>query len=116
MSGSGGGGAAPQLPGLIPPNLACLRALVAAALFLAGTLGSSWFAVFEALHADYVPTTRGTAPPGPEPLRIGTVAGTSSRCGGTTIEGQVEQQQQKDQAATHPLADGDVDFEHQAAI
>jgi hypothetical protein len=37
-----------------PRNLACLRALVTAALFLAGTLGSSWFAVLEALkNADY---------------------------------------------------------------
>jgi hypothetical protein len=45
-SGGGSGGGA----GLSPRNLACLRALVAAAMFLAGTLGSSWFAVLEALQ------------------------------------------------------------------
>ncbi|KAI0268958.1 hypothetical protein BGY98DRAFT_324050 [Russula aff. rugulosa BPL654] len=39
--------------------MACLWALAAAALFLAGTLGSSWFAVLEALqNTAYVPTTR----------------------------------------------------------
>ncbi|KAF8500785.1 hypothetical protein F5888DRAFT_1793216 [Russula emetica] len=47
--GGGGGGAVPRPPGLSPRNLACLRALVADALFLAGTLGSSWFAVLEGL-------------------------------------------------------------------
>ena len=53
----------PQPPGLSVRNLACLRALVAAALFLAGTLGPSWFVVLEALqNADYVLTTRGTFP------------------------------------------------------
>ena len=36
-----GGGAAPQPPGFSLRDLACLRALVAAALFLTGTLGSS---------------------------------------------------------------------------
>ena len=59
-----GGGTAVQAPGFSPRNLVCLRALVAAALFLAGKLGFSWFAVLEALqNADYVLTTRGTAPP-----------------------------------------------------
>jgi hypothetical protein len=89
LAGGGGGGAALHPPGLSPRNLACLRALVAAALFLAGTLGSGWFAVPETLqNADYVLTTRGTAPPGPALLGIGAVAGTpSNRCGtagGTT--------------------------------
>jgi hypothetical protein len=41
LARGGGGGAAPQPPGLSPRNSVCLRALVAAALFLAGTLGSS---------------------------------------------------------------------------
>jgi hypothetical protein len=60
LAGGGGGGAQPQPPGLSPRNLACARALVAAALFLVGTLGPSWFAVLEALqNADYVLTTRG---------------------------------------------------------
>lgn len=118
LAGGGGGGAAPQPPGLSPRNLACLRALVAAALFLAGTLGSSWFAVLEALqNADYVLTTRGTAPPGSAPSSSGTVGGTPSKRGGTQIEGQVEQQQQqRHQAATHLLLT-DVDSESvQAAI
>ena len=91
--------------------------LVVAALFLAGTPGSSWFAVLEALqNADYVLTTSGTAPPGPAPLGIGTVAGSLSKCGGTQTEGQVEQQQQRHQAAAHPPL-ADVDSESvQAAI
>jgi hypothetical protein len=89
-------------PGLSPRNLACLRALAPAALFLAGTLGSSWFAVLEALqNADYVLTTRGTAPPDPTPICIGTVTGTPSKRCGTRIEGQVEQRKQRHQAATH---------------
>ena len=116
LAGGGGGGAAPPPPGLSPRNLACLRALVAAALFLAGTLGSSWFAVLEALqNADYVLTTRGTAP-GPAPHGTAVVAGTPSKRGGTQIEGQVEQQQQRHQTAAHPLL-ADVDSESvQAAI
>ena len=118
LAGGGGGGTVPQPPGLSPRNLACLRALVAATLFLAGTLGPSWFVVLEALqNADYVLTTRGTAPPGPVPLNTGPVAGTPSKRGGTQIEGQVEQQQQqRHQAAAHPLL-ADVDPESvQAAI
>jgi hypothetical protein len=60
-------------------NLACLPALVTGELFLAGTLGSSWFTVLEALqNADYVLTTRGTAPPRLSPLGTGTIAGTPS--------------------------------------
>ena len=50
LAGGGGGGGPPQPPGLSQRNLACLRALVAAAVFLAGTLGPSWFAVLEALQ------------------------------------------------------------------
>ncbi|KAI0300723.1 hypothetical protein B0F90DRAFT_1722805 [Multifurca ochricompacta] len=96
----------PQAPGLSARNLACLRALVAAALFLAGTLGTSWFAVLEALqNADYVLTTRGTTPSGP-PGAGATAAG---------VEGQQQPQQQRLQAP-HPLL-ADVDSESvQAAI
>ena len=39
-----------RAPRLSPRNLACLRALIPAAVFLAETLGSSWFAVLELLH------------------------------------------------------------------
>jgi len=78
----GGGGAAPQPPGPSPRNFGVLtvRALVAAAaLFPAGRLGSSWFAVLEAFqNAYYVLTTRGSTPSGPAPPGIGVVAGTPS--------------------------------------
>ena len=71
LAGGAGSAATPQPPGLSPRNLACLRALVVAALPLAGMPGSSWFAVLEALqNADYVLTTRGTAPPAPVPLGV----------------------------------------------
>jgi len=44
-------------PGLSERNLACLKVLITSALFLAGSLGSSWFDVLEALqNADYVLT------------------------------------------------------------
>ena len=55
-------------------------------MFLAGTLGSSWFAVLEVLqNADYVLTTRGTAPPGSAAL--GPTYGTPTKRGGTIVEG-----------------------------
>ncbi|KAJ7664366.1 hypothetical protein DFH06DRAFT_322458 [Mycena polygramma] len=51
-----------QPPGLSERNLACLKVLVASALFLAGSLGDSWFGILEALqNADYVLTSKGTA-------------------------------------------------------
>ena len=51
--------------GLSQRNSACFLALVASAMFLAGTLCPSWFEVLQALqNADYVFTTRGTSPPG----------------------------------------------------
>ncbi|CAK5277941.1 unnamed protein product [Mycena citricolor] len=57
-----GSGPAPP-PGLSERNLACLKVLVGSALFLAGSLGDSWFGVLEALqNADYVLTSRGTLP------------------------------------------------------
>ncbi|KAJ7026944.1 hypothetical protein C8F04DRAFT_1008614 [Mycena alexandri] len=55
---SSGGGA----PGLSERNLACLKVLVASALFLAGSLGESWFGILEALqNADYVLTSKGAS-------------------------------------------------------
>ena len=57
-------GAVPQPPGLNHANLVYLPALVTVTLFLAGTLGTSWFAVLEALqNADYVLSTCDTAQP-----------------------------------------------------
>lgn len=55
-------GAGPaQPPGLSERNAACLKVLISSALFLAGSLGPSWFNVLEALqNADYVLTIKGT--------------------------------------------------------
>ncbi|KAJ7054837.1 hypothetical protein C8F01DRAFT_1161520 [Mycena amicta] len=53
-----------QPPGLSERNLACLKVLVASALFLAGSLGESWFGILEAIqNADYVLTSKGTTGP-----------------------------------------------------
>jgi len=55
-------------------------------MFLAGMLGSSWFAVLAALqNAGYVLTTRGTAPPGSaalDPKTSGVTSGTPRKRGG----------------------------------
>ncbi|KAI9452204.1 hypothetical protein F5148DRAFT_1237059 [Russula earlei] len=115
LAGGGGGATASQPPGLSHRNLACLRAFVAAALFLSGTLGPSWF-------ADYVLTTRGTSLPGSVAVSIGAAASTPSKRGAPQAEGQPgigqqqQQQQSQKQQATHPLL-ADVDPESvQAAI
>ncbi|KAF7290808.1 Protein MON2 [Mycena indigotica] len=53
-----------QPPGLSERNLACLKVLVSSAVFLAGSLGESWFGILEALqNADYVLTSKGTSAP-----------------------------------------------------
>jgi hypothetical protein len=127
--GLAGAGGPPQPPGLSTRNLACLRALVAAAMFLAGTLGPSWFALLEALqNADYVLTTRGTAPSTPSHMSLAPPAGTSTKrmlssaaaaAAQAQAEGQAgtgQQHQQQRQQAAHPLL-ADVDSESvQAAI
>ncbi|KAJ7226681.1 hypothetical protein GGX14DRAFT_692973 [Mycena pura] len=65
-----------QPPGLSERNLACLKVFVASALFLAGSLGESWFGILEALqNADYVLTSKGTAGMGPK------------RSGGSSVPG-----------------------------
>lgn len=52
-------------PGLSERNLACLKVLVGSAMFLAGSLGESWFGVLEVLqNADYVLTAKGAGPHG----------------------------------------------------
>ncbi|KAG5638067.1 hypothetical protein H0H81_002035 [Sphagnurus paluster] len=55
-----------QAPGLSERNMACLKVLIASAVFLAGSLGESWFNVLEVLqNADYVLTSKGSqATPG----------------------------------------------------
>ena len=52
-----------QPPGLSERNLVCLKVLVSSALFLAGSLGESWYGILEALqNADYVLTMKGSQP------------------------------------------------------
>ncbi|KAJ3718582.1 hypothetical protein DFJ43DRAFT_1159494 [Lentinula guzmanii] len=55
------GGAGPTSPpGLSERNLACLKVLVSSAMFLAGSLGESWFGILEVLqNADYVLASKG---------------------------------------------------------
>ena len=92
-SGSGGGPSS--------RNLGCLRALIAAAMFLAGTLCPGWFAVPEALqNADYVLAPAGSATLGPN--TSGT-SGTPSKRSGPVAEGlagggQQQRQQQQQQS------------------
>lgn len=51
-------------PGLSERNLVCLKVLVSSVLFLAGSLGESWYSVMEALqNADYVLTMKGSQLP-----------------------------------------------------
>ncbi|KAL5521903.1 MON2 [Sanghuangporus sanghuang] len=53
-------GGTPQPPGLSERNMACLKVLIASALFLAGGLGASWYNIFETLqNAEYVLTAKG---------------------------------------------------------
>ncbi|KAK7030884.1 Endocytosis and vacuole integrity protein [Paramarasmius palmivorus] len=55
------GGGAIHPPGLSERNLACLKVLIASAMFLAGSLSESWFGILEVLqNADYVLTSKGT--------------------------------------------------------
>lgn len=52
-----------QPPGLSERNLVCLKVLVSSSLFLAGSLGESWYGIMEALqNADYVLTMKGSQP------------------------------------------------------
>ncbi|CDO76858.1 hypothetical protein BN946_scf185033.g55 [Trametes cinnabarina] len=65
-----------QPPGLSERNMACLKVLVASALFLAGSLGESWFDILEALqNADYVLTMKGARQSGSKRNTIGPGAG-----------------------------------------
>lgn len=53
-------GTSSQAPGLSDRNMACLKVLIASALFLAGSLGESWYNIFEVLqNAEYVLTAKG---------------------------------------------------------
>ncbi|QRW03962.1 dimerization and cyclophilin-binding domain of Mon2 [Ceratobasidium sp. AG-Ba] len=58
LSALSGGPTVP--PGLSDRNVACLKTLVSITLFLAGSLGASWFDVIELLqNAEYVLTAKG---------------------------------------------------------
>ncbi|KAI0278245.1 hypothetical protein BC826DRAFT_1113483 [Russula brevipes] len=102
-------------------KLACACALVPVALFLAGTLGPSWFAVLEVpQNAGYILTTRGTARPGPASLNTGVAAGTPTKRGecrpkGTQGGPRAANPTAKEQVALPLLADMDPDS-IQAAI
>ena len=74
-------GGSTQPPGLSERNMACLKVLVTSALFLAGSLGESWFNILEALqNADYVLTVRGTkVPTGKRPTASGAGSAPGSR-------------------------------------
>jgi len=49
-----------QAPGLSERNMACLKVLISGAVFLAGSLGESWFNILEVLqNADHVLSSRG---------------------------------------------------------
>ncbi|EKM74882.1 hypothetical protein AGABI1DRAFT_65220 [Agaricus bisporus var. burnettii JB137-S8] len=61
-----------QPPGLSERNMACLKVFVSSALFLAGTLGQSWFGVLEVLqNAEYVLTHKGANQSTPVKRNIG---------------------------------------------
>ncbi|KAL6306601.1 hypothetical protein BKA93DRAFT_729312 [Sparassis latifolia] len=111
------GSGAVQPPGLSERNMACLKVLVASALFLAGSLGESWFDILEALqNADYVLTVRGARPstakrntigPGAINLPGGRTASSGSQTGAQT--GTVASPQQQSHARHPLLADLDAD-------
>jgi hypothetical protein len=99
-----------QAPGLSERNMACLKVLVSNAMFLAGSLGESWYGVLEALqNADYVLTSKGiqsTPPkrsgstPGHRNVSTGSLGGNAQSTGGTSQQ----------QTSRHPLlADLDAD-------
>jgi len=90
--------------------LACLKALVASAMFLAGSLGESWFDVLEALqNADYVLTSKGSKAPLSTPSKRTSVLGTPQRPGSS--QGSVPSSATPAQMTTrHPvLTDLDAD-------
>lgn len=50
-----------QVPGLSERNMACLKSIISTAMYLAGSLGPTWFDILEVLqNADYVMTLKGT--------------------------------------------------------
>ncbi|KAL5513923.1 hypothetical protein ACEPAG_2684 [Sanghuangporus baumii] len=73
-------GGTPQPPGLSERNMACLKVLIASALFLAGGLGASWYNIFETLqNAEYVLTAKGQKPIPAKRTSASPSAGTAGR-------------------------------------
>ena len=109
-------GAASQPPGLSERNMACLKVLVASALFLAGSLGRSWFDILEALqNADYVLTMKGVRPAPNKRNTIGPGAGSlppsrSASGSGPAASPQPSGQAQSSPTSKHPLL-ADLDSE-----
>ncbi|KIJ91398.1 hypothetical protein K443DRAFT_115078 [Laccaria amethystina LaAM-08-1] len=108
--GLGLGAPPTQPPGLSERNMACLKVFVGSAMFLAGSLGESWYGILEALqNADYVLTFKGaTAHSTPNkrasmfsPVGLGGATGTPasrsvSASGSQTLSGPTS-------GARHPL-------------
>ncbi|KAK1219528.1 Endocytosis and vacuole integrity protein [Marasmius sp. AFHP31] len=103
------GGGATQPPGLSERNLACLKVLISSAMFLAGSLGESWFGILEVLqNADYVLSKAGGMSK-PMPIkRVGSGARpmSVSGTGGSGSSGSGQQ----GQSVKHPLL-SDLDTE-----
>ncbi|KAJ8092074.1 Endocytosis and vacuole integrity protein [Marasmius tenuissimus] len=104
------GGGATQPPGLSERNLACLKVLISSAMFLAGSLGESWFGILEVLqNADYVLSKASGMSSKPMPIkRVGSGARpmSVSGSGGSGSSGSGQQ----GQAVKHPLL-SDLDTE-----
>ncbi|THH00569.1 hypothetical protein EW026_g1995 [Hermanssonia centrifuga] len=104
-----------QAPTLSERNMACLKVFVASSLFLAGSLGESWFNILEALqNADYVLTTKGAKAQGKRntigPGTGVTAINRSVSAGNVPVGGQPGNSSPQQQSARHPLlTDLDVD-------
>ncbi|EIW78018.1 hypothetical protein CONPUDRAFT_146079 [Coniophora puteana RWD-64-598 SS2] len=109
--GFGFGSSQAHAPGLSERNLVCLKALVSSAMFLAGSLGESWYAILETLqNADYVLRARAAGPstPGPQSRRASLMPSTPSKASMSLSPGEGPGQGQGQ--ARHPLlADADAE-------
>ena len=89
-----------QPPGFSERNMACLKVLITSALFLAGSLGESWFGVLEALqNADYVLSAKGTQSGG----RRGSTFGISGGTPGSRPQGASSGTHVQSPVTRHPL-------------
>lgn len=93
----------PVPPGLSERNLVCLKVLISSALFLAGSLGESWYSILEAVqNADYVLTLKGSQlPSSRRNSTIPGAAGTTSRVPSGT--GVPDSAKVPSQSPRHPL-------------